>query len=99
MNVQAEMVIRDAVLRDYIVPLNDMDKIYGTFLMYKEGQNILRYIGKKYGDEKLILMLENIWKSTDSEKTFTEALGFGYKQFDEEWLYNLKRILSAARCV
>jgi hypothetical protein len=90
-DVQAEMVMRDAVLRGYITPLSDMDKIYGTFLMYKEGQNILQYIGRKYSDEKLVMMLENLWKTTDFEKTFEEALGINYKKFDEEWLYALKK--------
>lgn len=40
-DTQAEMVIRDAVLNNYIVPVNEMDRIYGSFLMYKEGQKVL----------------------------------------------------------
>ena len=43
-DAQAEMVMRDAVLNDIVVGLEDMDRIYGSFLMYKEGQNALQYI-------------------------------------------------------
>ena len=47
---QSEMLIRDAVLNNYIVPLQNMETIYGTFLMYKQGQYILKYIEAKYGE-------------------------------------------------
>lgn len=88
---QAEMLLRDAVLNDYIVPLSEMDRIYGTFLMYKEGQNILEYIAEKYGEEKILLLLENFWKASSFEKVFELTIGKNYKQFDEEWLYHLKK--------
>ncbi|MEN3038530.1 MAG: hypothetical protein ABDI07_05140, partial [Candidatus Kryptonium sp.] len=88
---QAEMLLRDAVLNDYIVPLSEMDRIHGTFLMYKEGQNILEYIAQKYGEEKILLLLENFWKASTFEKVFEITIGKNYKQFDEEWLYHLKK--------
>jgi hypothetical protein len=88
---QAEMLLRDAVLNGYIVPLSEMDRILGTFLMYKEGQNILEYIAQKYGEEKILLLLENFWKANSFEKVFELTIGKNYKQFDEEWLYHLKK--------
>ncbi|MCB0277017.1 MAG: PD40 domain-containing protein [Calditrichaeota bacterium] len=90
-DAQAEMVIRDAVLHNYIVPLSSIFAINGTYTMYKEGQAILKYISETYGDEKLLLMLENIWKYNRFEGVFQEVLGLDYKQFDEEWLYHLKK--------
>lgn len=88
---QGEMLLRDAVLNDYIVPLSEMDRIYGTFLMYKEGQNILEYIAQKYGEEKILLLLENFWKESSFEKVFKLTIGKNYREFDEEWLYHLKK--------
>jgi hypothetical protein len=88
---QGEMLLRDAVLNDYIVPLSEMDRILGTFLMYKEGQNILEYIAQKYGEEKILLFFENFWKASSFEKVFELTIGKNYKQFDEEWLYYLKK--------
>ncbi len=90
-DTQAEMVMRDAVISNYLVPLNDMEKIYGTYLMYKEGQNILQYINKKFGQEKILFLMENIWKSTNFEEVFEHTLGVDYKKFDEEWIYGLKK--------
>ncbi len=35
---QHEMILRDALYANYLVPLENMYRIYGTFLMYKEGE-------------------------------------------------------------
>ena len=58
---QAEMFMRDAILSDYIFPLTRMYQIYGSVLMYKEGQGVLKYIAETYGDEKLLQLIDNIW--------------------------------------
>jgi hypothetical protein len=90
-DTQAEMVMRDAVLSDIAVGLKDMDRIYGSFLMYKEGQDALRYVGKVYGEEKILLLMENFWKESSFSDVFRITLGKNYKEFDEEWLYALKK--------
>jgi hypothetical protein len=88
---QAEMVMRDAVMSNYVVPLSDMDRIFGTYLMYKEGQNILKFLAERYGEEKILLLMENFWKSNSFNEIFKHTIGRGYKEFDEDWLYWLKK--------
>ena len=88
---QAEMVMRDAVLSNYVVPLSDMDRIYGTFLMYKEGQNLLDFIARRYGPEKVLLLLENFWKAATFNEVMKLTIGKNYKEFDDEWIYALKK--------
>lgn len=88
---QAEMVMRDAVLSGYLVPLSQMDRIYGTFLMYKEGQNILKFISENYGDEKILLLMNNFWKASSFEDDFKLTLGMDYKEFDKKWVYALQK--------
>ena len=90
-DIQAEMVMRDAVVSNYLVPLKDMDDIIGTFLMYKEGQNILRYISERYGEETILLLMENFWKASYFEDIFKLTLSMDYKEFDQEWTYALKK--------
>jgi Tol biopolymer transport system component len=90
-DIQAEMVIRDAVVSDYLVPLDDMDRIFGTYLMYKEGQNLLQFVGERYGEEKVLLMMENFWKATSFEDIFKLTIDKNYHQFDEDWTYALKK--------
>ncbi len=90
-DTQAEMVMRDAVLSDIVVGLDDINKIYGSFLMYKEGQNALQYIARTYGQEKILFLMENFWKETSFSDIFKITIGKNYKEFDEEWLYALKK--------
>ena len=90
-DTQAEMVMRDAVVSNYVVSLDNMDDIYGTYLMYKEGQNLLQFIAGHYGEEKILLLMENFWKSNSFEDVFKITIGGNYKEFDEEWIYALKK--------
>ncbi len=88
---QAEMVIKDAVLHNYIVPLSRMYQIYGTFTMYKEGQAILEYIAHTYGEEKILQLMEEIWKYGKFSEVFESVIGKSYQEFDNEWLYHLQK--------
>lgn len=88
---QAEMVLRDAVLNDYLVPLSQMYQISGSFLMYKEGQAVLKYISETYGEGKILQLVENLWKRDRFQDVFKLTLGKDYRQFDEEWIYHLKK--------
>lgn len=88
---QAEMILRDGVLNGYIIGLNDIDRILGTFLMYKFGQKILEFVSEKYGEHKILLLIENFWKSTNFEDIWKITLGVSYAEFDKEWKYYLRK--------
>ena len=88
---QAEMFIRDATLSGYVVPLSGMYRIYGTFLMYKEGQAICKFIAERFGEEKILQLIENVWKVDNFSQVMRLTLGVDYKEFDEIWLYDLKK--------
>jgi hypothetical protein len=88
----AEMVIKDAVLNNYMVGLSDWDYFYGTFFMYKMGQNALSYINDKYGHEKILHLIENMWMSDDFSVVMEYTIGKDYEEFDKEWLYHLKKL-------
>ena len=88
---QAEMILKDAVLNNYMVPVDELWRIQGSFMMYKVGQAVFQYIAEKYGEEKILLLMENIWKHNTFEDVFREVLGVNYKEFDSQWLYYLKK--------
>lgn len=90
-NTQADMVIRDAILNDYLVPVQSMDRIYGTFLMYKEGQSVVEFIAQRYGEESILLLLENLWRSRSFSEVMKETIGKSYEEFDDEWIPSLRR--------
>ncbi len=90
-NEEAEMFIKDAVLNGYLVPLQQMYQIYGSFLMYKEGQAILKYIADTYGEEKILQLITNTWKEDNFSNVMKLTIGLNYEEFDREWLYHLKK--------
>jgi len=90
-DAQAEMVMRDAVINNYFVGLENIFSIYGSFLMYKEGQSFLEFVEEKYGPEKVILFIENFWMDNNFNKVIEHTLGKSVKEIDSEWLFYLKR--------
>jgi dipeptidyl aminopeptidase/acylaminoacyl peptidase len=68
-----------------------MYQIFGTFLMYKEGQAICKFIAETYGEEKILQLIDNIWKSENFSEVMEITLGVNYRKFDERWLYHLKK--------
>jgi hypothetical protein len=90
-DARAEMVLKDAVLNNYIVGLENMYVISGTFTMYKVGQNIMQYIANRFGEDKILLIMENLWKYERFEHCFEDILGVNYREFDHEYLYYLKK--------
>ncbi len=88
---QAEMVLRDAVLSGYFAPLSSIYSISGSYLMYKEGQAALEFMGERYGRETVRLLIENFWKSASFSDVFKMTIGKSYEEFDAEWVYYLKK--------
>jgi Tol biopolymer transport system component len=90
-DAQAEMVMRDAVLNNYFVGIEDINRIYGTFLMYKEGQSFLEFVEEKYGKEKIPLMLENFWMFTNFNRVIEYTIDKTIKEIDSDWHFYLKK--------
>ena len=90
-DAQAEMVMRDAIISGYFYNLENIYQIYGTFLMYKEGQNFLEFIAHKYGREIVPLLLENFWMYSKFNNVIEYTLGKPIKEIDAEWEFYLKK--------
>ncbi len=90
-DAQAEMVMRDAVINDYHFGIENIWKIYGSFLMYKEGQSFLKFVEEKYGPEKIQLMLENFWMDSNFNKLMEDILGTTIEEIDNQWKYYLRK--------
>ncbi len=88
---QAKMVLRDAVINNYFVNLQDIYRISGTFLMYKEGQSFLEFVAKEYGKDKVLQILRNIWMYSSFNKVIAYTLGQSIEEIDNNWTFYLKR--------
>jgi len=82
---QHEMVMRDALFSNYLVPMENMYRIRGSYLMYKEGEAICRFISETYGEEKLLRLIDNFWKESDFRKVLGATLHEDFRDIARKW--------------
>ncbi|MEZ4698734.1 MAG: BamA/TamA family outer membrane protein [Rhodothermales bacterium] len=82
---QHEMVMRDAIFSNYLVPLESMYRISGSYLMYKEGEAVFRFISETYGEEKILRLIENFWMETDFRKVLEITLHEKFTRISDRW--------------
>lgn len=82
---QHEMILRDAVASNYFVPLHDMDRIAGSYVMYKEGEAFCRFVAEEYGEERLLDLMEESWRDTDFSEVIAVVLGQSEDEVSDRW--------------
>jgi hypothetical protein len=90
-DAQAEMLMRDAVINNYFVGLEDIYSIFGSFLMYKEGQSFLEFAAERYGEDKIELLIDNFWMYTAFSDVLQTTFKESFEQIDAEWKYWLRK--------
>ncbi len=87
-DVRTDMIVRDAVLNNYIPPLQYLE----WFLVYQGGNSVFRFIAEKYGREKIGEILSKSRGKVAFNRVLRSTLGLDYKDFTEKWHTYLKRI-------
>jgi hypothetical protein len=90
-DTEADMILKDMVLRGEILPITQFWQIQGSYFMYKLGQSVCRFISEEYGPEKLLLILENWPKGRNFEEVVQVTLGKDLKEISAEWGYWLQK--------
>lgn len=85
---QADMVVRDATINNYLYPLEYL----GGYLAYKEGQAVVKYIVDRYGEEKLHEIISRGRSSLNVDRALKASIGLSQKQLYEEFSKHMKRI-------
>ncbi|MBI5866743.1 MAG: PD40 domain-containing protein [candidate division Zixibacteria bacterium] len=83
----ADMVLRDATVHGYLVPLDLVD----GYLAYKEGQSAILYLAERYGEEKIPEVLSKGRFESSLDNSLKKAIGMGSKEFTEEWEKRLRK--------
>jgi WD40 repeat protein len=85
-----EMWLRDAALQGYLIPIDVLGRV-GDIRVYRFGQSIYRFLGEKYGDEKIGEILRATPRVGGVDQAFQSVLGISMKKFSEEWLEDVRR--------
>ena len=93
-NTIDEMVLRDAVLTDQLIPLEFMNGAWGSgnvFLAYKQSHSLMEYIAAHYGPEKISRFLR-VWDSqNDTDKLLKRLVDLDMKTLHERWSAHMRK--------
>jgi len=90
-DADGEGLLRDAVLSGEAFPVSHSEPIWGTVLMYKEGQSFLLEVGRRFGDRAVFDLLDNWWRADDFETVFRITLGRKLEDVDRDWFDGVRR--------
>ncbi|MDX1440140.1 MAG: DPP IV N-terminal domain-containing protein, partial [Rubricoccaceae bacterium] len=82
---QHEMIMRDAIASNFFVPLQNLNRIAGSFVMYKEGEALCRFVAEEYGEERILALIENAWRDTDFHKVMEFVLHEEFETISNKW--------------
>jgi hypothetical protein len=83
---ETDLVLRDLVLNRRLLPPSSLDEVEGTFQMYKEGQAIVGWWSKEYGDTMLVRLLKALPGSRDFESAVEKTFGENYERLGSRWV-------------
>ena len=82
---QHEMILRDAVASNFFVQLDDMDRIAGSYVMYKQGEAFCRFVAETYGEERILDLIDNVWRDQDFAEVVAFVLGESFHDVSDRW--------------
>ncbi len=83
----ADMVIRDATVHNYLVPL----QYVGGYLAYKQGQSAVLYMAERYGEAKISELLNKGRFEMSMDNVLRKTIGMGEEEFNEDWQKRLRK--------
>ena len=90
-DIKSHMFVRDALLHDKLLPLDELWRIWGSFMMYKEGEAVLNYIADSYGEDAIIQIMENWWMSDKFTLVLKKTINMDLIELNDAFMKRLKR--------
>lgn len=83
-NVRTDVFMRDLLLNDGLVSLQDLHDGMGYFV-YREGESFFRYVAEKYGRKKVYEFMHMLRAKRNLDAAFRSSFGMDVEDFDERW--------------
>jgi hypothetical protein len=90
-NAEGDLVVRDLLLNGLVPDLNELDKYAGSFAIYKLGQEAFEFLKVRYGEERVVELLESEWKYKNFSTAFRKVYGVTLAEANEEWKTHLRQ--------
>ncbi|MEO0073588.1 MAG: BamA/TamA family outer membrane protein, partial [candidate division WOR-3 bacterium] len=89
-NVNSDIFMRDLLLNDRLVPLDQLNDEYG-YLAYREGESFFKFVEEVYGRHKVYDFMRVLRNKRNLGATFVSVFGRSQARVGEEWSQWLKR--------
>ncbi|HYO46399.1 MAG TPA: BamA/TamA family outer membrane protein [Gemmatimonadota bacterium] len=89
-NAEGDLVARDLLLNGLVPDLQELDKYAGSFAIYKLGQDAFEFLKERYGEERVVELLESEWKYQNFSTAFRKVYGVKLSDANEEWQRHLR---------
>jgi WD40 repeat protein len=90
-DTRSHMFIRDAMIHGNLPDLENIWRIEGSFLMYKEGEAVVRYIAENFGDRAVLQILENWWLADDFSLVLQYTVNMDLLELNDAFFRAMKR--------
>ncbi len=90
-NAQGEMFVRDALLNDRLYGLDEIWRIEGSFMMYKQGEAVVNYIATNFGRDAVIRILEAWWTAPDFTMVLENTIDMDLYELNDAFMKYVKR--------
>ncbi len=91
---KGEMVLRDAVINNRLMPIDQLDGfsfLEEMYLGYKEAQSIITYIAANYGKDFIPQFIQSVGEEFAVDNVFRKVAKKDYNAFKKEWEYFIKK--------
>ena len=90
-DARGNMFVRDALFHNRLLELEEIWRIEGSFMMYKQGEAVIEYIATNFGDDAVIQILENWWTAEKFPLVLQNTVGMDLRQLSASFQKYVKR--------
>jgi len=84
------MWLRDGALQGYLTSIPELNMV-GDIRVYRYGQSVLEYIGRRYGDEKIGEILKKAVFMKSLNRAFEDVVGINMQRLSDDWTQDVRR--------
>ena len=85
-----DMVVRDVTVHGAMPSISQLNLVYSP-IVYPIGGDLHRFLGERYGDWRVNLLYETLWKAESFDDALRLTYGRTAAQLTEEWHHELRR--------
>ncbi len=86
-----DLFLGDMVVNDMVPPISGLWRYSGTFVIYKIGEDLVRFLEREYGPDVVPAIYDELWRSRSFEEALERVTGTPLDELSERWHYDLSR--------